>query len=207
MRLLPKCIMILTLMTFVLCDLCFAWNILRGNRLKSEGTALKALKWLPRMDEQGFHFKSMRTGSDSFPSKKRYLGLHRNGFYQTIAKKLDQLERTTEEERNIMIEESLMKYSIRCLLHDPRACLKADWIRAQQNSNDWLKLAIAIATDNYEVRSEIKKRFLKHQKGLSKRGPMISVDQSLHVIDQGMQKSSAGDRRESSMSRLDMIGR
>ena len=207
MKLLPKCMMTLTLMTFVLCDLSFAFKLLRGNRSNSEDTALKAPKWLPHLDEQKFDLKSMRTGSDSHPNKKRHLGLHRNSFFETVAKKLDQLERTTEEEINRMIEESLVKYSFRCLLHDSRACLKADWLRAQQNRDDWLKPDIEIATDNYDVKSEINNMFQKYQKGPSKRGPMISVDQSLHAIDKGEQRSSVGDRRESSMSRLDMIGR
>ena len=210
MKLLPRCVMTLTLMTFILSDLCIAWSILCGTSTNPDNRpAVRQKRWLPDLD--------FRTGSDSYPSNyKGSIGHHGNDFYQSIFKKLDQLKKTTDEGMNQMIGDSLVKYSIMCLLHNSHSCPKADWLRRQQHTDDddWLKFAIEIATNedqdntnHLDLKSEIKKSFMKYQKELSKRVPMISVDQSLHAIDRGQQESSIGDRQESSLSRLDTIGR
>ena len=62
-------------------------------------------------------------------------------------------------------------------------------------------------SNNESVKSETLKDFHGDEKDVSKRGPVLSIDQSLRAITRVSQESSASARQESSLSRLDTIGR
>ena len=193
------------LITLIVCDLCLAWSI--------------------ASDENWWDLKNDKLNTmlnSGIPSE----GLHKKlPFYQGFKKRIEQLREKYEDDIDGMIEKTLIKYSIECFLHNSRACLKADWLRDQRKRTARLLLFNEIVdqneenkesdTDNYaeekirdEVIREIRKKLRENKTNFTKRGPLISVDQSLHAVNKGsLIRTSVADRQESSLSRLDILGR
>ena len=192
-------------MTLIVCDLCLAWSI--------------------PPDENWWDLKNdkLNTILDSgIPPEGIYKKVP---FNQGFKKRIEQLQEKYEDDIDGMIEKTLIKYSIECFLHNSRACLKADWLRDQRKNVASLLLFNEmvdqneeneeIDSDNYteekirdEVTREIRKKLHKNKTNFTKRGPLISVDQSLHAVNKGsLIRTSVADRQESSLSRLDTLGR
>ena len=196
------------LMTLIVCDLCLAWSIASDEYRHSNW-------WDLRNDKSNTALNSGIQSEDLFKKVRLYPG---------FKKRIEQAEGNYDDGVDRMIKKTLIKYSIECFLRDSHACLKADWLRAQQDRIEGLLLFIEVVDQNEEsqesdinnyteenirdeVTREIRDKFHENKNNLRKRGPLISVDQSLHAVNTGPLRSSSADRQESSLSRLDILGR
>ena len=200
---LVTCLTTRILMTLVACDLCLAWSI-----ASDENHVYRHSNWWDLKNDYKSNQESGVLSEGLFKKVK---------FYQWFKKQIEQLEVKYEDDIGRIIENTMIKYSIECFLHSSRACLKADWLRAQRliEISDQNEESRESDIENYteekiidEVTREIRNKLHENKNNLTKRGPMISVDQSLHAVNKGsLVRSSASDRQESSLSRLDVLGR
>ena len=187
------------LMTLVACDVCLAWSI-----ASDENHVYRHSNWWDLKNDY-------KSNQESVLSEGLFKKVK---FYQWFK---NQIEVKYEDDIGRIIENTMIKYSIECFLHNSRACLKADWLRAQRLIEilDQTEESRESDIENYteekiidEVTREIRNKLHENKHNLTKRGPMISVDQSLHAVNKGsLVRSSASDRQESSLSRLDVLGR
>ncbi len=109
----------------------------------------------------------------------------------------------------ILLKKTYQKAAIECILKGPYPC-ESPLLAQGDMFNEGLGLR-ASAEDYAKARAIemlVAHENMANEKatGLSKRGRMLSVDQSLHSLDRGDHESSTGDRLESSLSKLNVLG-
>ncbi len=118
---------------------------------------------------------------------------------------------------NIMdlLKASYQKAAIECIMRGPYPCrnpLLSQDTMFNGDMRDYVDIPASSLAEDYAkaraIKGLVENNAMGNNKGtnLSKRGRMLSVDQSLHSLDRGETESSAGDRLESSLSKLNVLG-
>ncbi len=109
----------------------------------------------------------------------------------------------------ILLKKAYQKAAIECILKGPYPCENPLLTQSGMNNKG---LAHHPLAEDY-AKARALERLVAHENmanekatGLNKRGRMLSVDQSLHSLDRGDHESSTGDRLESSLSKLNVLG-